>query len=201
MAGLGRKVWGNEVLSQPDLQGYLQDQVVMVFANDAERGAEIPVPEEGMISYLKSTHRWEGYSPHPTTGAAGWRALTNVPPQEVALDVSKANHYAATAGGASSGIARVRVWAQGRTAFMSGLLQLTAAIGANVEQTVGTLPTGLAPGGGREIFVGAPGPTSGQRFDVYPAGGASDRAVKIVAPPAGLMSGLTIGMASHWCLD
>lgn len=62
MAGLGRKTWTNEVLSQPDLQGYLQDQVVMVFANAAARAAAIPAPTEGMHSYQLDTHRPEFYN-------------------------------------------------------------------------------------------------------------------------------------------
>jgi hypothetical protein len=62
VAGLGRKVWANEVLSQPDLQGYLQDQVVMVFANVAARSAAIPAPTEGMHSYQLDVHRPEFYN-------------------------------------------------------------------------------------------------------------------------------------------
>ncbi len=62
MAGLGRKVWTNEVLSQPDLQGYLQDQVVAVFANAAARSAAIPAPSEGMHTYQLDVHRPEVYN-------------------------------------------------------------------------------------------------------------------------------------------
>lgn len=200
MAGLGRKVWTNETLSAPDLQGYLQDQVVQEFDSAAARAAAIPAPWEGVVSYLRDVNRWEGYTAHPTTGALGWRPLGSVPPQDVTFDTSKANHYAAVPAGAASGIQRVRVWAEGRTVFSSGLMILTAAIGGTVEQTVGTIPTGLAPMG-REIFLGASGPASSQRFDVYPAGGATDRAIRVVTPAAGLAVNLTVSMAGHWSLD
>lgn len=73
MAGQGRKVWTQETLSVPDVQGYLQDQVVMRFASAAARDAVIPTPSEGMVCTLDdtdSTWRHDG-----TTGAAGWKPL------------------------------------------------------------------------------------------------------------------------------
>lgn len=199
MAGRGRKVWTNEVLSQPDLQDYLQDQVVMQFDNAAQRTAGVPAPTEGMVSYLRDVNRWDGYTQHPTTGALAWAPLQAVPPQVVTLDATWAQHYADVSG-AVGGIARVRVWAQGRTGFMSGMLQTKALIGALVEQTIGTVPAGLAPVG-REVFLGMGGATVGQRFDVYPAGGTADRAIKIVAGAGGLAAGTNIGMAATWSLD
>jgi hypothetical protein len=64
MAGLGRKVWTGETLSVADLQGYVQDQVVMVFANAAARSAAIPsgALAEGMLTYLRDTDSHEYYS-------------------------------------------------------------------------------------------------------------------------------------------
>ena len=69
MAGLGRKVWGNETLAQPDLQGYLQDQVVMRFANSAARAAAIGAPTEGMVSWLDDVDRLEVHD------GTQWRAV------------------------------------------------------------------------------------------------------------------------------
>jgi hypothetical protein len=77
VAGLGRKTWTNEVLAQPDLQGYLQDQTVMRFANAAARSAAIPAPTEGMLSYLDDQDRYEGY-----TGTV-WTAVAWLAPQYV----------------------------------------------------------------------------------------------------------------------
>jgi hypothetical protein len=54
MAGSGRKVWTGETLSVPDLQDYLQDQVVMQFDNAAARDAAIPAPTDGMHVHLRS---------------------------------------------------------------------------------------------------------------------------------------------------
>lgn len=55
MAGLGRKVWAaDEVLAAADLQGYIQDQTVMVFNDASARTAGILSPTQGMVTLLKS---------------------------------------------------------------------------------------------------------------------------------------------------
>jgi hypothetical protein len=78
VAGLGRKVWTQETLSVPDMQGYLQDQVVMRFTNAAQRDAAIPVPAEGMfvtlddtdVTYRHDGTRWRRVF-GPATGVLG----------------------------------------------------------------------------------------------------------------------------------
>lgn len=53
MAGLGRKVFtAGEVLTAANVQDYLQDQAVMVFAGTAARGSAIGTATEGMVTYL-----------------------------------------------------------------------------------------------------------------------------------------------------
>ena len=53
MAGLGRKTFTpGEVLSATDVNGYLMDQAVMLFATDAARTTAIPTPSAGMVTYL-----------------------------------------------------------------------------------------------------------------------------------------------------
>ena len=53
MAGLGRQVFtAGEVLTAADVNGYLMDQAVMVFANIAARTSAISSPSDGMMSYL-----------------------------------------------------------------------------------------------------------------------------------------------------
>jgi phosphatidate phosphatase APP1 len=52
MAGLGKKTFdAGEVLTASDVNGYLMDQMVMVFPGTAARGSAIPSPSEGMITY------------------------------------------------------------------------------------------------------------------------------------------------------
>jgi len=56
MAGLGRKTWSpGDTLTAADVNGYLMDQMVMVFAGTAERGSAIPSPSAGMVSYSTAT--------------------------------------------------------------------------------------------------------------------------------------------------
>lgn len=68
MAGLGRKVFTRGTLSSADVNGYLMDQTVPVFASAAARDAAIPSPSEGMHCYLLSVHRRYRY-----TSAGAWQ--------------------------------------------------------------------------------------------------------------------------------
>lgn len=55
MAGLGRKTFvAGDILTASQVQGYLQDQTIMVFSNSASRGSAIASPSQGMFSYLTS---------------------------------------------------------------------------------------------------------------------------------------------------
>ncbi len=59
----GRKVWAaDEILAAADLQSYIQDQVVFVYANASARTSGILSPTEGMISYLQDTNLLYYYS-------------------------------------------------------------------------------------------------------------------------------------------
>ena len=56
MAGLGRKVWSaGDTLTAADVNGYLMDQTVMVFAGTAARASAIPTPSAGMVAYSTAT--------------------------------------------------------------------------------------------------------------------------------------------------
>jgi len=62
MAGLGRKVFeANEVLTAADVNGYLMDQAVMVFADSSARTSAIGTPSEGMLSYLTGSDKYQYY--------------------------------------------------------------------------------------------------------------------------------------------
>ena len=70
MAGLGRKTFtAGEVLEASEVNGYLMDQSVMVFAGTAERGSAIPTPSEGMVAYLEDANAIEFYN------GTGWEAV------------------------------------------------------------------------------------------------------------------------------
>ena len=53
MSGLGRKVFtAGEVLTAANVNGYLMDQAVMVFADEAARTSAISDPSAGMLTFL-----------------------------------------------------------------------------------------------------------------------------------------------------
>jgi len=70
MAGLGRKVFSaGDVLAAADVDGYLMDQSVMVFASSAARSSALGTAvSAGMFTYLQDTASFEGYN--GTTWAA-----------------------------------------------------------------------------------------------------------------------------------
>jgi|TARA_R110000796_G_scaffold65083_1_gene150412 hypothetical protein len=73
MAGLGRQVFtAGEVLTAADVNGYLMDQAVMVFANIAARTSAISSPSDGMMSYLVDLAQVQVYS----GSVLGWTAIT-----------------------------------------------------------------------------------------------------------------------------
>jgi len=56
MAGLGRKAFSpGDVLNASDVNGYLMDQMIMVFAGTAARASAIPTPSAGMVAYSTAT--------------------------------------------------------------------------------------------------------------------------------------------------
>lgn len=62
-AGLGFKTFvTGDILTAADTNGYLMSQTVMVFADSAARTTAIASPQQGMISFLKSTNSMEYYT-------------------------------------------------------------------------------------------------------------------------------------------
>lgn len=75
MAGLGRKVFAaGEILTAANVQGYLQDQVIQVYDDAADRttvlGAAVT---EGMVTYLKDVNTVQVYD------GTSWKVVTSDP--------------------------------------------------------------------------------------------------------------------------
>jgi hypothetical protein len=63
MAGAGFKTFSNgEILTAGDVQSFMMDQQVMVFANADERDTKILAPSEGMFAFLKDIDRLTFYT-------------------------------------------------------------------------------------------------------------------------------------------
>jgi hypothetical protein len=72
VAGLGRKVFvAGDVLTAAQVQGFLQDQTIMVFANETARTTAIPSPTQGMFAYLTTDSTLYTYD------GANWVAFTS----------------------------------------------------------------------------------------------------------------------------
>ena len=58
MAGAGFKLFENgNVLLASEVQNYMMDQMIMVFADAAARDAAILSPSEGMFAFLKDVDK------------------------------------------------------------------------------------------------------------------------------------------------
>jgi hypothetical protein len=69
MAGAGYKQWTTgAVLTSSDMNTYVGDQVVMVFASSSARSSAISSPSEGMVSYLSDSNAIEFYDGSSWTG-------------------------------------------------------------------------------------------------------------------------------------
>lgn len=59
----GRKEWAaDDVLSAADLEGYLMDQAVTIWANASARNSGILAPIEGQICYLQDSNIFQAYN-------------------------------------------------------------------------------------------------------------------------------------------
>jgi hypothetical protein len=76
-AGLGYiEFTTGDILTAASANGYLASQTVMVFADAAARTSAITSPQEGMISYLKSTDAVEKYDGSAWVSVGGSSPLT-----------------------------------------------------------------------------------------------------------------------------
>lgn len=81
MAGLGRKVFtAGDVLTASDVQSYLQDQTVMVFAGTAARSSAIATPTEGMVAVTTDTDELQYYNGSAWTAGLPFGAWTTWAP-------------------------------------------------------------------------------------------------------------------------
>ena len=80
MAGLGRKTFtAGDVLTASQVQGYLQDQTVMVFAGTAARSSAIASPSEGMFAVTTDDDEVDYYNGSawvPVLPTGAWKTYT-----------------------------------------------------------------------------------------------------------------------------
>lgn len=72
MAGAGYRTFtAGEVLTAANVQGYLMDQSIPVFASEAVAGSAIPTPGEGQFRYLQDVDAFQVYTGSAWVAAAG----------------------------------------------------------------------------------------------------------------------------------
>lgn len=80
MAGAGFKTFAvGEVLTATNVNTYLMQQSVMVFADASARSTAITAPSEGMVTYLTGSNAVEYYD------GTSWRALASDPLPQVLM--------------------------------------------------------------------------------------------------------------------
>lgn len=147
MAGLGRKVFSvAEVLTAANVQGYLQDQVVQVYAGTATRATALgSAVSEGMVSYLSDSNSIEFYN------GSDWQAI-------VGAGTSVTAAYTATSANANG-----KIYAGGTATYAitipdvlltdqtievyrdsSGTVSIVAGTGVTTWAGVGTAGTAVA---------------------------------------------------------
>jgi hypothetical protein len=97
MAGLGRKTFvAGDILTAAQVQNYLQDQAVMVFAGTAARGSAIAAPSEGMFAYLSDVNlltfydgaAWSNYG--VVSGGTALNVILDAPEENVVISATAA---------------------------------------------------------------------------------------------------------------
>ena len=79
MAGAGFKVYATgDLITATEFNTYLQEQVVMVFADSSARDSAVSSPTEGMICFLKDTDVLQFYSGSTWTNYIGEGDITGV---------------------------------------------------------------------------------------------------------------------------
>jgi hypothetical protein len=80
----GYRTWTpGEVITASNVQSYLQDQTVMVFASSSVRATAVIVPTEGMLSWVEDDNKYEYYNGSAWTdlgitgGTAGQAYISN----------------------------------------------------------------------------------------------------------------------------
>jgi hypothetical protein len=79
LAGLGRKEFNSgDILLASEVQGYLQDQAVMVFDDATARGSAIASPSEGMVTYTKDDDAIQVYDGSAFVGVGSDAGLIHI---------------------------------------------------------------------------------------------------------------------------
>jgi hypothetical protein len=155
----GWKDWTvGEVVTEPDFQSYIQNQVVQVYADAAARGSALGTAvAEGMVSYLKDTDSFEVYGTAWAAVGGGIEAVTagtGLTGGGSSGTVTLNANYAAIGSGITIGTAQVTGYGTGLVSQTNGVVT-TAATGSAVVRNIllGTATPGTAVGMDGDVFL------------------------------------------------
>lgn len=118
MAGAGRKVFtAGDVLTASQVQDYLQDQAVMVFAGTAARSSAIASPSEGMFAVLTDVDQLTYYN------GSTWNIVTQLNNNSIP--------FATNAGSAN-------ITGNGTITFAASRFTQTPLVSVSVQSTANT---------------------------------------------------------------
>jgi hypothetical protein len=128
MAGAGYRLFNTgDVLTAAQVNNYLQEQVIMVFADSTARTTALSgVVSEGMFSYLTNTNAFQYYN------GAAWADVSNPG------DITAVNVTSPITGGGSSGAVTIGVDAASTAA--AGVVQLSDST-STTSSTLASTPT------------------------------------------------------------
>jgi hypothetical protein len=147
MPGLGRRTFiATEVLTAANVNGYLMDQAVMVFAGTAARSSAIGTPSEGMVTYRSDFNILEVYDGANYVGI-NERTITNATVAAYTATLANANGLIVASSTAAQTITVPDVFEIGQAFEVirdgAGTVSLAAGSGATSWAGAGTAGTAV----------------------------------------------------------
>ena len=147
MPGLGRRTFvATEVLTAANVNGYLMDQAVMVFAGTAARSSAIGTASEGMVTYRSDFNILEVFDGASYVGI-NERAITNATVAAYTATLANANGLIVASSTAAQTITVPDVFEIGQAFEVirdgAGTVSLAAGTGATSWAGAGTAGTAV----------------------------------------------------------